>query len=83
MGLLLRANARQNQYPYNGRKTGNVPEGSFLDNDQNEPSSSKHVRDTATHINKILDAKYEKADLPSIVDNITILNNNEKQQLLK
>ena len=40
------------------------PEGLFLANDQNDPSPSKHVRDTATRVSKILDAKYEKSDLP-------------------
>ena len=65
------------------KNSDNEPEGLFLANDQNDPSSSKHVRDTATRVNTILDAKYEKADLPSIVEKIKSIDNNEKQRLLK
>ena len=61
----------------------NEPEGIFLANDQNDQSSSKNLWDTATRVTKILDAKYEQADLPSIVDKINSIKNNEKQILLK
>ncbi|GAX23113.1 hypothetical protein FisN_UnNu094 [Fistulifera solaris] len=51
--------------------------------DDDDPNSSPQVKATARRATKILDAKYEKANLDEVVANITTLNPQQKKALLK
>ena len=51
--------------------------------DENDPNTSEPVKATARRATKILDAKYEKADLEEVVNKITTLNSKQKKALLK
>jgi hypothetical protein len=48
-----------------------------------EPHTSEAIKQTANRQTRILDAKYEKADLQKIVDKIKTLNEQQRQKLLK
>jgi hypothetical protein len=52
-------------------------------NDEDDPTASRHVKEAAKRTNQILDAKYEKADIASIVENIKTLTTTQKGKLLK
>ena len=56
---------------------------SQMKNDENDPTLSHHVKQSASRASKILDASYKKADVPEIINNLNHLNNKGKNKLEK
>ena len=54
-----------------------------MKNYENDPTSSHHVKRSASRASKILDASYKKADIPEIINNLNHLNNKGNNKLEK